>query len=413
MLPKYFAVYNSGYDPQWKEYIQWLNKTYNQDWNGDTSKYYGYDGSMSFNGTVHSDKLENFKNNPHIFNSAKEFFETLNEEEFILPKKWAISAYGNVNKLTIIDKWFNDNVRQDICSNTKAFFHFPELEKGKICTGIYCHKGYKEINFETFEKYVLKEQEEKIYTIEDLAEGRVQLKFDRKDKDLLKTIIRKAFPKDSTPNADSNYYYKYENGKWGSSKMAAESLPIQHISKFKLIEEKPKEMNYTINKVQLKEIHDIACSTWKAKIKEYATQDPFADNITFSEKQVKEMFDAATKEQLPTLKSIFKDYNKDEINNFDDVLRLTKGKIFYTEKQQEALRKATLITAVYNKGDVLDWSNSSQSKWAPYKDFSDGGLAVGGWCFCFCPVGFYFVRKQDAEDAIKKFPEVYNDFFGN
>ena len=214
------------------------------------------------------------------------------------------------------------------------------------------------------------------------------------------------------------YYYKSPTRKkeWSSSIISPrEDLPIQHISKFKLTEEKyPIKMTYRITKAQLKEIYDIACSTWKAKIKVYAAQDPFADSITFSKKQVAEMFVAATKEQLPVLKSIFKDYNKDEINNFDDVLRLIREQRLNSKKQLEALEKAIFIAAAYNKGDKLDWNNSNQNKWAPYKNFSDGRLGVNGWrCSCGCPVGLYFVRKQDAEDAIKKFPEVYNDFFGN
>jgi len=65
-----------------------------------------------------------------------------------------------------------------------------------------------------------------------------------------------------------------------------------------------KETMVTIKREQLQEIHDIACSTWKSKIKELAQDQPFGD-IELSQTQVDEMFGAATSTQLPVLEKIF------------------------------------------------------------------------------------------------------------
>jgi hypothetical protein len=60
----------------------------------------------------------------------------------------------------------------------------------------------------------------------------------------------------------------------------------------------------TITREQLKEIHDIACYDWKARIENIAKSQPFGD-IELSDTQVKEMRDAATDAQKPTIEKIF------------------------------------------------------------------------------------------------------------
>jgi hypothetical protein len=60
----------------------------------------------------------------------------------------------------------------------------------------------------------------------------------------------------------------------------------------------------TITREQLKEIHDIACDTWKTKIEKIARNQPFGD-IELSETKVQEMRDAATGAQKPTIEKIF------------------------------------------------------------------------------------------------------------
>jgi hypothetical protein len=75
--------------------------------------------------------------------------------------------------------------------------------------------------------------------------------------------------------------------------------------KFAEIISSPKTENMvTITREQLKEIHDIACDTWKTKIEKIARNQPFGD-IELSETKVQEMRDAATGAQKPTIEKIF------------------------------------------------------------------------------------------------------------
>jgi len=67
----------------------------------------------------------------------------------------------------------------------------------------------------------------------------------------------------------------------------------------------------SITRAQLKEIHDIACSGWQKKIEEFAQRNPFGDTIEFTDKEVQEMFDAATPSQLEVIKRLFKKPFKD------------------------------------------------------------------------------------------------------
>lgn len=48
-LPERFAILYCATNPLWKVYITWLNKNYNNDYNGDSKHcYYGYNGNDSF-----------------------------------------------------------------------------------------------------------------------------------------------------------------------------------------------------------------------------------------------------------------------------------------------------------------------------------------------------------------------------
>lgn len=72
---------------------------------------------------------------------------------------------------------------------------------------------------------------------------------------------------------------------------------------FKLIE----TMNYKVTRQQMKEIYDIACSTWKPKIKALTEKyiGALDDEGELPEEVVKEMKSAATTEQKPLIDRIF------------------------------------------------------------------------------------------------------------
>jgi hypothetical protein len=65
-MPEYFIILYTGTE-LWEEYIIWLNKTYECNWDGDVKVYYGYDGHKEIhNGTYYSSQITDFKNSPEV-----------------------------------------------------------------------------------------------------------------------------------------------------------------------------------------------------------------------------------------------------------------------------------------------------------------------------------------------------------
>lgn len=82
-----------------------------------------------------------------------------------------------------------------------------------------------------------------------------------------------------------------------------------------------KQNKMEITRKQLKNIHDVACSTWKTRIEtEYATRNPWGDTIEFTQKEIVEMFKAADSKQTKVLEAVFGkqhlelDLRSDDIN---------------------------------------------------------------------------------------------------
>jgi hypothetical protein len=81
----------------------------------------------------------------------------------------------------------------------------------------------------------------------------------------------------------------------------------------------------TITREQLKEIHDIACDTWKTKIEKIARNQPFGD-IELSETKVQEMRDAATGAQKPTIEKIFGVAAQFKVNVWENKVTRSDGR---------------------------------------------------------------------------------------
>lgn len=61
----------------------------------------------------------------------------------------------------------------------------------------------------------------------------------------------------------------------------------------------------TVSVTDVLEIHKIACSTWKEKIAGYLSRVDSDQNITFTQREIDKMFEAATGDQEPVLERIF------------------------------------------------------------------------------------------------------------
>jgi hypothetical protein len=79
-----------------------------------------------------------------------------------------------------------------------------------------------------------------------------------------------------------------------------------------------------------------------------------------------------------------------------------------------AFWRLSKIALVYNEGTVLDWKNTSQYKYLPYKHSSGGSwvvFSVGWFAHCLSSAGVYFKSKELSEDAYEKFKDIYEDFW--
>lgn len=67
---------------------------------------------------------------------------------------------------------------------------------------------------------------------------------------------------------------------------------------------------YQVNKSELEQIHNVACSTWKSRIAELTLRNPFGTRIELTQTEVDEMFAAATEGQRAVLVGVFGEPNK-------------------------------------------------------------------------------------------------------
>lgn len=73
-----------------------------------------------------------------------------------------------------------------------------------------------------------------------------------------------------------------------------------------IIKEETNMQKQKLSRKGLKEIHSIACSTWKNTLEQYGSRNPLEDYIELSQKEIDTMFLACTKEQLPIVSKYLK-----------------------------------------------------------------------------------------------------------
>lgn len=185
----------------------------------------------------------------------------------------------------------------------------------------------------------------------------------------------------------------------------------------------------TISRKNLAILYKSVCSGWQAKINDVLKEQQFNDEIDAPEELILQAYKEADDKQKKLLEKYF-NINlpksiSSRIKSFDDILDILgleeedvlpwKNPKNKNKKSQNALAKIQCITEVYNEGTILDWANHSQYKWAPY--FRKG--SPGGWAFDYVcswtdlahlPSGCYYKSREGAEDAIKKFMDIYIDY---
>ena len=71
------------------------------------------------------------------------------------------------------------------------------------------------------------------------------------------------------------------------------------------------ENKMEIKKSELEKIYNVACSTWRGKIKEMANRNPFGDSVDLTQEEIDIMFRASTIPQREVLEQVFGKRNKE------------------------------------------------------------------------------------------------------
>ena len=137
--------------------------------------------------------------------------------------------------------------------------------------------------------------------------------------------------------------------------------------------------NQIITRDGLKEIYDIACSSWKSKIEDYAKRNPFEDKITFTQPEVDEMIKASDQKQIKVLKKFFSVPQdiRDKVKSFLDACKLLDidPKTVYHKDDSRVVigfKKLIVIIKALNEGWYPNWENESEYKWWNYFNMKGG-----------------------------------------
>jgi len=90
----------------------------------------------------------------------------------------------------------------------------------------------------------------------------------------------------------------------GGEQFSKESQLIAKMDK--IIKEEKNMETQKLSRQGLKEIHSIACSSWKNVLEQSGSRNPLEDYIELTQEEVNKMFNACTKEQLPIVSKYLK-----------------------------------------------------------------------------------------------------------
>lgn len=193
---------------------------------------------------------------------------------------------------------------------------------------------------------------------------------------------------------------------------------------FKKIKQKAFNMKtQTISRCDLSAIYPLVCDGWKKKIVEHLVEQCNTDTIVVSNDLIKQAYAAADSDQKKLLQKHFDiSFGRSttlagiakELGISEDSLYIfpkdTKDK---HERYLNACNIIPKISKVYNEGVVLNWKDTSQYKYMPYKNFDYGRVVVYSWAYTlFYSVGFYFKDNETAQAAYDNFSDLWEDFWG-
>ena len=257
--------------------------------------YYGESKKYSYFGGI---SLETIEEENLLELTLKEFKYYFLEEEFTFPEKWCILATEeNIKEISDffvkltnghscykgdiwINWYFNSHCLANIFIYNYKIFTYCSSQK---------REGFEEISIEQFREHVLK-QPKTMKPYKKKSEVTYEMITTHP---YFKTLSEKELF-EIIGNGSMKLYDKLE-GNWTKDKAEILFNKLNNKSMQKLI----------VPITDVLEIHKIACSSWKTKLVKYLERTDSNQNVSFTQIEINEMFDAATSDQKPVLERIF------------------------------------------------------------------------------------------------------------
>ena len=180
--------------------------------------------------------------------------------------------------------------------------------------------------------------------------------------------------------------------------------------------------NKTISRDNLKAIHNIACSSWKSKLEEYAKRNPFENEISLSQSEIYAMFKASDSKQIDVLKKFFSIPTdiRDRVKSFIDacdVLGISKELPSFLRdapKRYIALYKLETTIKALNEGYWPNWENENEFKywnWFKMKGGFSSYRTYYYYTYTTVPSALYFKSRDLAYYVGNYFIEEYKNLY--
>lgn len=168
-----------------------------------------------------------------------------------------------------------------------------------------------------------------------------------------------------------------------------------------------------ITKANLKKIHDVACASWKTKIKGYANRKPFDSEIELSQVEIDEMFAASDEKQTTLLNKFFVKPKSimDRVKTYKDACEV----LGLTLEKRSAYERLCIFLKALNEGWFPNFDNSNQYKYWNYFIMKNGVFSYCDADYYCSAVGFpsalYLKNRQLAAYAAKVAYEEYKEVY--
>lgn len=180
----------------------------------------------------------------------------------------------------------------------------------------------------------------------------------------------------------------------------------------------------TISRKDLSVLYGNCCEKWQLIIGKHLAEQYDAKEIEVSSTLVKQAYSEADKAQKTMLEKYF-DFTSTRPSTIEALCKVLgiKEKDLYLfpadtkDKHERFLNACNIlpkIHAIYNDDVVLNWKDTNQYKYAPYRNFDGGGrVGVLSWCCALSySVGFYLKDKETAQASYDNFPALWADYWG-